>query len=678
MRLRSPILQVAACRRRPLLPGGPNKKENRCKQQYDAWCGPASSCWRLATRPRHRMSSRFPEPSRRARTGCPLPGATVSVIGTTINATTDTSGRYALNVPRSVARGGRIQIKVDAPGLPSKVTDVEVSSTALTVDVALSLAFAEQVTVGSRRVGAEAQKAVPVDVITQDEIAATGYAETAQVIQALAPSFNFPRPTITDGTDTVRPATLRGLGPDQVLVLVNGKRRHQSALVHLNGSIGRGSTGVDLNAIPVSAIERIEVLRDGAAAQYGSDAIAGVINIVLKGGVSRPTVTSKFGLSKGSFAGNSCTPSGLTCSDGERHRLLRRRAVRRRRIVGARRRQGQRHRRRRVSAPQPHEPRIVRSARSDRRRGCRQQRRGRAESPLGRSRYARRHDVRQRQRAAERRSRRASSTASAATAAATANSAGFYRRALDARNWPQIYPLGFLPVIEPTVVDASGTAGVRGVCSKWTYDASGEYGHNSFALHDRRHAERLARTVDAAEQDAVRRRHARAQPVRRQRRRQPAVHGRRASPGRSTSHSAPSIAARTTRSAPASPTPTAMAASRTSSAAGRPSAPRCFLDSVRRTRWTSRATASPATSTSRATSSSGCGIGLAGRAEHYSDFGGTLDGKLTARVQPDPRVRRPRLDQHRLPRPVARPVVLLVDRDELREPRVRDWCRSSR
>src|SRR5207244_13046671 len=110
--------------------------------------------------------------------------------------------------------------------------------------------------------------------------------ETAQVIQAIAPSFNFPRPTITDGTDTVRPATLRGLGPDQVLVLVNGKRRHQSALVHLNGSIGRGSTGVDLNAIPVSAIDRIEVLRDGAAAQYGSDAIAGVLNIVLKSGVS--------------------------------------------------------------------------------------------------------------------------------------------------------------------------------------------------------------------------------------------------------------------------------------------------------------------------------------------------------------------------------------------------------
>src|SRR5207247_709496 len=178
------------------------------------------------------------------------------------------------------------------------------------------IGFSETVTVGSRAVGAEAQKAVPVDIITQEQIASSGYAETAQVLEAIAPSFNFPRPTITDGTDTVRPATLRGLGPDQVLVLINGKRRHQSALMHLNGTIGRGSTGVDLNAIPASAIDHIEILRDGAAAQYGSDAIAGVINVVLKGGVARPSVSSTFGVSKGSFAGNLCAPDGLRCSEG--------------------------------------------------------------------------------------------------------------------------------------------------------------------------------------------------------------------------------------------------------------------------------------------------------------------------------------------------------------------------
>ena len=96
------------------------------------------------------------------------------------------------------------------------------------------------------------------------------------------PSFNFPQPSITDGTDVIRPASLRGLGPDQTLVLVNGKRRHVSALININGSVGRGSAAVDLNTIPALAIERIEVLRDGASSQYGSDAIAGVINIQLK------------------------------------------------------------------------------------------------------------------------------------------------------------------------------------------------------------------------------------------------------------------------------------------------------------------------------------------------------------------------------------------------------------
>ena len=123
---------------------------------------------------------------------------------------------------------------------------------------------------------------VPVDVVTEQEILETGEIEVGRIIQALVPSFNFSSSTISDGTDSVRPATLRGLGPDQVLVLVNGKRRHGSALIHVNTSVGRGTAGTDLNAIPVSAIKRIEVLRDGASAQYGSDAIAGVINIVLK------------------------------------------------------------------------------------------------------------------------------------------------------------------------------------------------------------------------------------------------------------------------------------------------------------------------------------------------------------------------------------------------------------
>ena len=178
-----------------------------------------------------------------------IPGAVVSVVGTNVTTTTDADGKYSLQVPL-MNRGDRLQLRVDGLGLPPKFVDVATDSETVTADVALTLAFSQEITVGSRVAGDESEKAVPVDIITQSQIVATGYTETAQVIAALAPSLNFPRPTITDGTDTVRPATLRGLGLDQVLVLINGKRRHQSALVHLNNSIGRGSTGVDLNAIP--------------------------------------------------------------------------------------------------------------------------------------------------------------------------------------------------------------------------------------------------------------------------------------------------------------------------------------------------------------------------------------------------------------------------------------------
>ncbi len=127
-----------------------------------------------------------------------------------------------------------------------------------------------------------ADSPVPVDVIGAQALTDTGYTETNQILNQLVPSFNFPQPSLTDGTDSLRPATLRGLAPDQVLVLVNGKRRHSSSLINLNGSVGRGSVSVDLNTIPPLAIERIEVLRDGASSQYGSDAIAGVINIRLR------------------------------------------------------------------------------------------------------------------------------------------------------------------------------------------------------------------------------------------------------------------------------------------------------------------------------------------------------------------------------------------------------------
>ena len=135
----------------------------------------------------------------------------------------------------------------------------------------------------------------PVDVLPSETLARQGTTELAQALSTAAPSLNFPRPAISDGSDHIRPATLRGLAPDQTLVLVNSKRRHQSALVNVNGSIGRGSSAVDLNAIPLAAIERVEVLRDGASAQYGSDAIAGVVNLQLRKAREGGNATATYG-----------------------------------------------------------------------------------------------------------------------------------------------------------------------------------------------------------------------------------------------------------------------------------------------------------------------------------------------------------------------------------------------
>ena len=138
--------------------------------------------------------------------------------------------------------------------------------------------------------------AVPIDVINvKDVTTQSGKLEINELLQYVAPSFNANKQSGSDGADHVDPASLRGMGPDQTLVLINGKRRHQSSLINLFGTKGRGNTGTDLNAIPASAIKRIEILRDGAAAQYGSDAIAGVINIVLNDNINQVTGAVTYG-----------------------------------------------------------------------------------------------------------------------------------------------------------------------------------------------------------------------------------------------------------------------------------------------------------------------------------------------------------------------------------------------
>src|SRR5476649_1629348 len=148
-----------------------------------------------------------------------------------------------------------------------------------TADVAATQVIVTGTRVSNRSV---LDTASAVDVVSAETLNNVGVTELSQSLANALPALNFPRPGLVDATDSVRPVTLRGLSPDQVLVLVNSKRRHSSALVNVNGSVGRGSASADLNTIPSSIINSVEVLRDGAAAQYGSDAIAGVINLRLR------------------------------------------------------------------------------------------------------------------------------------------------------------------------------------------------------------------------------------------------------------------------------------------------------------------------------------------------------------------------------------------------------------
>ena len=162
----------------------------------------------------------------------------------------------------------------------------------------------ELVVTGTRTEGrSRLETLAPVDVISTQALQQRGTTELATALATSVPSITFPRPSNTDGTDAIRPATLRGQGPDQTLVLVNGTRRHATALVNTNGSVGRGSAAVDLNAIPSTAIDRIEVLRDGASAQYGSDAIAGVINMRLREAASGGGLSVTYGSYVTSFDG---------------------------------------------------------------------------------------------------------------------------------------------------------------------------------------------------------------------------------------------------------------------------------------------------------------------------------------------------------------------------------------
>jgi len=216
-----------------------------------------------------------------AESGEPMAGAAVSAVGTARGVFTGPDGNYTLEIGP-----GTYTIRASFIGytIPEERVTVVAGET-ITVDFQLEIGglVAEPiVAIGSRTERTTIETPVPIDVVPAEIIRETPQLELNQILTLLVPSYNASNQTIGDGSDHINPASLRGLGPDQTLVLINGKRRHTNALTHVNGTFGRGTVGVDMNAIPTVAIQQVEVLRDGAAAQYGSDAIAGVVNVVLR------------------------------------------------------------------------------------------------------------------------------------------------------------------------------------------------------------------------------------------------------------------------------------------------------------------------------------------------------------------------------------------------------------
>ena len=216
-----------------------------------------------------------------------LIGVSVAVDGMSTGTITDIMGNYELNLD-----AGTYNLTASYVGYSTVTRSIAVvagETTTLDFTLEAGVLVDEVVVTGTRASNrTNLESSVPVDVINVSSlINSAPQTSLNQLLNQVTPSFSSNTQTISDGTDHIDPASLRGLGPDQVLVLINGKRRHTTSLVNVNGTFGRGNVGTDLNAIPANAIDKIEILRDGAAAQYGSDAIAGVINIKLKENVEQ-------------------------------------------------------------------------------------------------------------------------------------------------------------------------------------------------------------------------------------------------------------------------------------------------------------------------------------------------------------------------------------------------------
>jgi iron complex outermembrane receptor protein len=337
------------------------------------------------------------------------------------------------------------------------------------------------VTVGTRVANRSAlDTAAPVDVVSAEAIQNIGVGELNQALSVNLPALNFPRPALADGTDSVRPAALRGLAPDQTLVLLNGKRRHQASLVNVNGTIGRGSSAVDLNTIPNLAVGNVEVLRDGASALYGSDAIAGVVNVRLREASEGGAISTSYGWRETEYTVPVITPTtpgvpnpgpSVTRERSDGHIFT---------IAGWKgfalgdsgfltvtaeykdqnhtERPGYDHRQQ-YPGSQPAAEAVI----------------GRFNAWTGEPEL---EQVTLFANAGYDLANGAELYGWASFQDRETISAGFFRRALDDRNVIQIYPNGFLPKINPTTTDYSALGGVRFGWAGWDADASIGYGSN--------------------------------------------------------------------------------------------------------------------------------------------------------------------------------------------------------
>jgi len=413
--------------------------------------------------------------------GTALPHAQLSLGGIRLTVSSNDQGDYQI---RGVAPGTHT-LRVRLLGYTPQSARITVTAGGtvqqdfIMVSQPIGLS-AIDVVVGSRAPHVAAEElAVPVDVYVAEDLARQGTSETSQILATLTPSMNFPRQSVTDATDIVRPFTLRGLSPDHTLVLVNGWRRHQTAVVNTFAyGTNAGSSGVDLNAIPASALERVEVLRDGASAQYGSDAIAGVVNLVIKEGAFAPFVNVEagryavpgypddgrmidvnggwgFGLGRGSLSlfaevldrqptnrawadPYEDAGTGLTDSVNSEGRVVDKNNP--------------------VPQPNHHwgdglERDIMTMAN--------------LRMPLNDTRTSEIYAF-----------------GGYSSRSGTGN--GYRRCAVDCgsfiggRNWLEIYPLGYLPEFNPDATDYSAAGGFRAVAAGWSLDAGASFGHNDF------------------------------------------------------------------------------------------------------------------------------------------------------------------------------------------------------